>query len=67
MHASYAVANKIARDSRSFSDGQFIKECIDEAVKMCPDKSQEFKKVCLLRRTITRRIENINVVETGRG
>ena len=35
---------------------------------MCPDKLQEFEKVCLSRRTITRRIENINkdVVKTFR-
>ena len=69
MRASYAVANKIARDSKSFSDGEFITECIDEVVKiMCPDTLQEFEKVCLSRRTITRRIENINkdVVKTFR-
>ncbi|KAI6652461.1 General transcription factor II-I repeat domain-containing protein 2B-like [Oopsacas minuta] len=46
MHASYAVANKIARDSKSFSDYELIKECIDEVIKiMCPDKLQEFERV----------------------
>ena len=67
--ASYAIADKIARESKPFSDGEFIKECIEEVIKiMCPEKSKEFAKVCLSRRTITRRIEDINndVVKTLR-
>ena len=44
--ASYAVANMIARESKSSSDGEYIKVCIGEVVKiMCPDKLPEFKKI----------------------
>ncbi|XP_042206651.1 general transcription factor II-I repeat domain-containing protein 2-like, partial [Homarus americanus] len=57
---SYVIAHKIAKNSKPFSEGEFIKECmIDSASILCPDKKNQFENVCLSRRTIVRRVENI--------
>ncbi|KAJ4946944.1 hypothetical protein JOQ06_008987 [Pogonophryne albipinna] len=51
---------KIAKKSKPFSDGEFIKECLlDFAALICPEKKEAFEKVPLSRRTVTRRIEDI--------
>ncbi|XP_042242397.1 general transcription factor II-I repeat domain-containing protein 2B-like [Homarus americanus] len=57
---SYVIAHKIAKNSKPLSEGEFIKECmIDSASILCPDKKNQFENVCLSRRTIVRRVENI--------
>ena len=42
VKASYVVANLIAKKSKPFSDGEFIKQCIEDVVGIiCPDKKNE--------------------------
>lgn len=58
---SYMVSHKIARHSKPFSDGEFVKECMVEAASiLCPDSKSLFENVSLSRRTVTRRIEVID-------
>ncbi|XP_077972202.1 EPM2A-interacting protein 1-like [Styela clava] len=58
--ASFVIAHKIAQNSKPFSEGEFVKECLVEtAAIVCPDKTDAFKQVPLSRRTVTRRVECI--------
>jgi hypothetical protein len=60
VKASYVVANLIAKKSKPFTDGEFIKQCMEDVADLiCPDKKTEFSKISLSRQTITRRIEEI--------
>jgi len=60
VKTSYVLSHKIARKSKPFSDGEFIKECLlDSAALICPEKKEAFKNVSLSQRTVTRRIEDI--------
>ncbi|GCC23699.1 hypothetical protein chiPu_0002097 [Chiloscyllium punctatum] len=57
---SYVISNKIARNSKPFSDGEFIKECfLDSSEPMCPEKKEAFENVPLSRHTVMRRIGDI--------
>ena len=57
--ASYVLSHKIAKHSKPFAKGKFIKEClIDSAAILCPDK-ELFENVSLSRRTVTQRVEGI--------
>ncbi|GCC33914.1 hypothetical protein chiPu_0012385 [Chiloscyllium punctatum] len=57
---SYVISYKIVRNSKPFSDGEFIKECLlDSAVLICPQKKEVFENVPLSRLTVTRRIGDI--------
>ncbi|XP_068110957.1 general transcription factor II-I repeat domain-containing protein 2-like [Hyperolius riggenbachi] len=59
--ASYDVALLIAKNSKSFTEGDFIKECVMKMVEnICPEKKQEFANICLARNTVARRIEDIS-------
>ena len=59
-HASYRVANNIAKHSKPFSDGEFFKKCMpDVADQVCPEHRQKFEEVSLSRRTVARRIKAI--------
>ncbi|KAK3799738.1 hypothetical protein RRG08_064165 [Elysia crispata] len=57
-HASFMVAYHIAKHSKLFSDGEWIKKvharCSCDQV--CPEKRQKFQEVSLSRRTLARRI-----------
>lgn len=58
--ASYVLSHKIAKHSKPFAEGKFIKEClIDSAAILCPDKKELFENVSLSRRTVTRRVKDI--------
>ncbi|XP_075067564.1 general transcription factor II-I repeat domain-containing protein 2A-like [Mixophyes fleayi] len=58
--ASYLISHKIAKRSKPFSDGEFIKEClVDSAELICPEKKDAFENIPLSRRTVTRRVEGI--------
>ena len=58
--ASYVIAEKIARSARPFTDGEFVRECMQEVAKvMLPDKSRLFDDISLSRNSIARRIEDI--------
>ena len=57
---SFVIAHKIAKKSKPFSEGEFIKEClVDSAALICPEKKEAFENVPLSRRSVTRRIEDI--------
>jgi hypothetical protein len=58
VKASFVVSEKIAKHSKSFGEGEFIKECLaDVASIICPEKKKDFENICLLRCTVVRRIE----------
>ncbi|KAE9521488.1 hypothetical protein AGLY_018087 [Aphis glycines] len=60
VKCSYIIAEKIARASKQFSDGEFIKECIVSAVEViCPEKKQAFLNISLSGNTIAQRIEEM--------
>ena len=35
MSASYAIANEIARESKSFSDSEFIRSALMKSLRLC--------------------------------
>ena len=58
--APYVIAKKTARSARPFTDGEFVRECMQEVAKvMLPDKSRLFDDISLSRNSIARRIEDI--------
>lgn len=58
---SYMLAHKIAKHSRSFSEGEFLKDCMVETASiLCPDNKSQFEKISLSRWTVTRRVEVID-------
>jgi hypothetical protein len=58
VKASFVVSENIAKHSKSFSEGEFIKEClVDVASIICPEKKKDFENICLSRQTVVRRIE----------
>ena len=58
--ASCNIAQLIAKSSRPFTDGDFVKECIQSiCTKICPEKSSLFNKVPSSRMTIQRRVEDL--------
>ena len=60
MLSSYIVSQKIAEKCKSFSDGEFVKDCMVAcAMKLCPKEKQKFEDVSLSRQTVTRRIVNM--------
>ena len=53
--------HKIAKHSKPFDEGEFIKEClIDSGAILCPDKKELFENVSLSRQTVTRRVDDIS-------
>lgn len=53
--ASYIVSSLIAKKSKPFIDGEFIKECLESVADvMCPDKKTDFSKISLSHQTISR-------------
>ncbi|KAM3836157.1 general transcription factor II-I repeat domain-containing protein 2A-like [Diretmus argenteus] len=64
VRTSFVISHKIARKTKAFSDGEFIKEyLLDSVALICPEKKAAFKaafeNVSLSRRTVTRRVEAI--------
>lgn len=58
---SYILAYRIAKSSKSFSDGEFIKECLLDVVDLiCPELKKCIDKLTLSRRTIVKRILEID-------
>ena len=62
VKADYMVAYLIAKKSKPFTDGEFIKQCIESMADIiCPEKKGNISKISLSQQTITRWIE-----ETGK-
>ena len=60
VKASYIIAQKIAAKSKPFTDGEFIKECMEVASEiLCPAQKQLFSKLSLSGVTVARRIEEL--------
>ena len=60
LRASFQVAKLMARTSRPFVEGEFVKECLLSVAKeMCPKKADLFSIVNLSGPTITWRIEEM--------
>lgn len=60
VKASYVISEKIARSSKSFMEGEFIKECLVSVAEiLCPNQKKVFEKISLSAPTVTRRIEEI--------
>ena len=58
--ASSVTSHKMAKNSKPFSEGEFVKEClVESAALICPGKKGAFEQVPLWRRTVTRRMEDI--------
>ena len=59
---SFVISHKIARNSKPFSEGEFVKECMVESAEIiCPAQKEAFERIPLSRRTVTRRVEDIAV------
>jgi hypothetical protein len=57
---SYIVSEKIGSVSKLFTDGEYIKECMESAAEMlCPSLKRLFMKVSLSGVTVARRIEEL--------
>lgn len=60
VKASYIVAEKIARASKPFIEGEFVKECLVAVAEVvCPQQKKLFEKISLSASTVTRRVEEI--------
>lgn len=60
VKASFMVAEEIARASKSFSEGAFLKQCMLKVCEqVCPDQIQTFKNVSLSRNTIADRVKEL--------
>lgn len=56
FHVSYLLAKKL----KPFSDGEFVKECMEILVEdICPEKTSQFANISLSRRTVVRRIHEM--------
>lgn len=60
LRASFVVSEKIAKYSKSYSDGEFVKDCLVSVANIiCPQKSNDMSSVSLSRRTVSRRINEL--------
>ncbi|UYV64330.1 WDR19 [Cordylochernes scorpioides] len=60
VHASYVLSEMIAKHSKSFTEGDFIKECLIKAAEMvCPGSVKTFQAISLSRNTIVERVTDM--------
>lgn len=60
VKCSYVLSEKIARASKPFTDGEFIKECLLSAAEIiCPEQKQAFANVSLTGNTVAQRVEDM--------
>ncbi|XP_060794872.1 general transcription factor II-I repeat domain-containing protein 2-like [Neoarius graeffei] len=60
VRVSFRVAQLIASSGKPFTDGEFVKKCLNAvAEEVCPEKKDVFNAVSLSATTITRRIEEL--------
>lgn len=59
--ASYEVGQLIAQHGKTFSDGDFIKQCLTKVAGiMSLEKMQDFSKVRMSRNTVVQRIKDLS-------
>ena len=61
------MAEVIAKRSKPFSDGEFVKKCFHRVADLlCPKKKEQFEQISFSRRTIARRTEELgNSIEVS--
>ena len=58
VRASFHVAQLIASGGKPFTDGEFVKKCLNVVVEeVCLEKKDVFNAVSLSASTVTRRVE----------
>lgn len=58
--ASFIIAEEIAKASKPFSEGEFIKDCLEKVCSVvCPDKKQAFSNISLSRNTVASRVDEL--------
>ncbi|XP_056135376.1 general transcription factor II-I repeat domain-containing protein 2-like [Lampris incognitus] len=58
--ASCIIAEELAKASEPFSEGEFIKDCLEKVCNVvCPDKKQAFSNTSLSRNTVASRVEEL--------
>ena len=58
LRSSFLIAHRIAKKTNTYSDGDFVKEClIDVAQEICPKMVSEIQKISLSRWTVAKRID----------
>ncbi|KAI6658709.1 General transcription factor II-I repeat domain-containing protein 2-like [Oopsacas minuta] len=59
--SSFAISALLAKKLKPFSDGDFIKECIETTIEiLCPENKALFSAISLSARMVTRRVEEIS-------
>ncbi|XP_045501701.1 general transcription factor II-I repeat domain-containing protein 2-like [Colias croceus] len=59
VRVSYIISEKIAKKSKPFTDGEFIKECMEAAAEvLCPSQKQLFSKISLSGVTVAEELAN---------
>lgn len=60
MKCSYMLSEKIARASKLFTDGEFIKECLLSAAEiLCPEQRQAFANIRLTGNLVAQHIDDM--------
>ena len=58
--ASFIVAEEIAKASKPFREGEFVKDCLKKVTSVvCPEKKQAFSNISLSRNTVANRIDDL--------
>ncbi|XP_075423872.1 general transcription factor II-I repeat domain-containing protein 2-like [Ascaphus truei] len=60
VHASYVLSELIAKHSKPFTEGDFIKECLIKAAEIvCPASVKAFQVISLSRNTVAERVTDL--------
>ncbi|UYV66761.1 hypothetical protein LAZ67_4002786 [Cordylochernes scorpioides] len=60
VHASYVLSEMIAKHSKPFTEGDFIKECLIKAAEIvCPGSVKTFQAITLSRNTVVKRVTDM--------
>lgn len=59
VRASFIISEKIAKHSKPYSHGSFVKECLSAVINLLCPKSKDAEKLSLSRWTVTRRIDEM--------
>ncbi|KAM4562536.1 general transcription factor II-I repeat domain-containing protein 2-like [Odontesthes bonariensis] len=61
VKASYVIAWEIAKASKPFSEGEFVRTCMIKAAELvCPENRQALANISLSRPTVTERVEELS-------
>ncbi|UYV73788.1 hypothetical protein LAZ67_11000925 [Cordylochernes scorpioides] len=60
VHASYVLSEMIAKHSKPFTEGDFIKECLIKAAEIvCPGSVKTFQTISFSRNTVVERVTDM--------